>query len=52
MLMAIVVAQLGQSIPARGYRCGPASVAALSYSLATVLIALGIPFVSRPWFRL
>ena len=53
MLTAIVVAQLGQSIARRAATdAARHRWAALSYSLAAALIALGIPFVSRPWFRL
>ncbi len=52
MLTAIVVAQIGQSVAKRAATdAARHRWAALSYSLATGLILLGIPFASRPWFR-
>ncbi|TVT37372.1 hypothetical protein FNT36_23500 [Hymenobacter setariae] len=52
MLTAIVVAQIGQSIAKRtAADAARHRWAALSYSVATALLLLGIPFASRPWFR-
>lgn len=53
MLTAIVVAQLGQSVARRAATdAARHRWSALSYSLALALILLGIPFATRPWFRL
>jgi len=52
MVTAIVVAQVGQSLAKRAATdVARHRWAALSYSLATGLILLGIPFATRPWFR-
>lgn len=52
MLTAIVVAQIGHSLAKRAANdAARHRWAALSYSLATGLILLGIPFATRPWFR-
>ena len=52
MLTAIVVAQLGQSLARRAATdAARHRWSAVSLSLATGLILLGIPFASRPWFR-
>lgn len=52
MLIAIVVAQLGQSLARRAATdAARHRWSAVSLSLATGLILVGIPFASRPWFR-
>jgi type IV secretory pathway TrbD component len=52
MLTAIIAAQIGQSIAKRAATdAARHRWAALGYSVAAVLILLGIPFESRPWFR-
>jgi type IV secretory pathway TrbD component len=53
MLTAIVVAQIGQSVAKRAATdAARHRWTALSYSAATGLLLLGIPFASRPWFRI
>lgn len=53
MLTAIVVAQIGQSVARRAATdAARHRWSALAYSLAAALILSGIPFASRPWFRL
>ena len=53
MLTAIIVAQIGQSVAKRAATdAARHRWTALSYSVALGLLLLGIPFASRPWFRL
>lgn len=53
MVMTIVITQIGQSVARRAAAdAARHRWAALSYSIATGLLLLGIPFASRPWFRI
>ncbi len=52
MVTGVVLAQIGRSLSKRAATDAQKHrQAAVFYSLAVVLILLGIPFATRPWFR-